>query len=45
MFVWFTVIAVLGVKQIIIRPEILYALNPFYAVVLIKNKTTVSTCC
>jgi len=32
MIIYFTVIAFLGVVQIILHPEILYALNPWYAV-------------
>ena len=32
MIVWFTTLAALGLNQIIQHPEILYALNPYYAV-------------
>lgn len=37
MFVWFTVLAVLGIIQIVSFPSILYAFNPYYAFNLLVN--------
>ncbi|MDX2191484.1 MAG: KUP/HAK/KT family potassium transporter [Bacteroidota bacterium] len=37
MSIWFTMLAVLGISQIIHHPEILKALNPFYAYDLLIN--------
>ncbi len=31
-FVWFITIGVLGIRQIMVRPDVLWALNPWYAV-------------
>ncbi|QMU27469.1 KUP/HAK/KT family potassium transporter [Adhaeribacter radiodurans] len=31
MFVWFTMLAVLGISNILIHPEVIKALNPYYA--------------
>ncbi|HRH57589.1 MAG TPA: KUP/HAK/KT family potassium transporter [Chitinophagales bacterium] len=35
MFVWFTVIALLGIHQILQHPEIMKAINPFYGIHLL----------
>ena len=35
MFVWFSVIALLGVHQILVHPEIVKALNPYYGIHLL----------
>lgn len=35
MFVWFSVIALLGVRQILVHPEIVKALNPYYGIHLL----------
>ena len=35
MFVWFTVIALLGIHQILQHPEIIKAINPFYGIHLL----------
>ena len=37
MIVWFTVLAGLGINQILRHPEVLVALNPFYAFQFISN--------
>lgn len=37
MFIWFSMLAVLGVMQLIKAPQILFALNPYYAYTLIIN--------
>ncbi len=37
MFIWFAVLGVLGVSQIMIHPEILYSLNPVNAINLLVN--------
>ncbi|MEO8993535.1 MAG: KUP/HAK/KT family potassium transporter, partial [Rhodanobacter sp.] len=37
MVVWFLVLAVLGMRQIIANPEVLYAVNPLYAVRFFMN--------
>ncbi len=37
MFIWFSMLAVLGVSQLVKAPQILYALNPYYAYSLIVN--------
>ena len=36
--VWFAVLAILGASQIVTHPEILYALNPWYALKFIANQ-------
>ncbi len=42
MVVWFTVLAVLGGRQIAENPQILAAANPFYALQLISNHGTLA---
>ncbi|MCS6822578.1 MAG: KUP/HAK/KT family potassium transporter [Microscillaceae bacterium] len=37
MFIWFTMLAVLGLNQIIAYPQVLQALNPLYAYLLITQ--------
>lgn len=37
MTVWFLVLAVLGIRQIMANPEVLYAVNPLYAVRFFMN--------
>lgn len=37
MLIWFTMIGILGARQIIHYPQVLHALNPFYAVNLLVN--------
>ena len=39
MFVWFLAIAAMGVHQIMIQPDILWAINPYYAYVFITEHT------
>lgn len=31
LFIWFFVLAIVGIKQIILHPMVLYAINPYYA--------------
>ncbi len=38
--VWFAVIAVLGVRQIWVHPEILYAFNPLYGLAFLQQSET-----
>jgi KUP system potassium uptake protein len=38
MLVWFSMIAILGVRQIIIHPEVLQAVNPYWAFNLLINE-------
>jgi KUP system potassium uptake protein len=37
MFIWFSMIAVLGITQIVNDPTVFYALNPLYAINLVTN--------
>lgn len=37
LLVWFTAIALLGLRQIINHPQILWAINPYYAIYFIVN--------
>lgn len=42
MFIWFLLIAALGIHSIISNPEILYALNPYWAIYFFIKYKTVS---
>jgi KUP system potassium uptake protein len=37
MFVWFSMIAILGIKYIMVYPSVFQALNPYYAINLVIN--------
>ncbi len=37
MFIWFLMIGILGVKEIVLYPFVLHALNPYYALNLLVN--------
>ena len=42
MLVWFLAIAAMGVHQIMIQPDILWAINPYYAYVFITEHTSMA---
>lgn len=42
MIVWFSVLGVLGIVQIIKNPEILYAINPYYALLFVFHNGVLS---
>lgn len=37
MFVWFSMLAILGISQIITHPQVIFALNPYHAFNLLAN--------
>lgn len=42
MFVWFAALALLGVRGIMLHPQVLYALNPHYAISFLLSHSTLA---